>query len=312
MDPMNIDETVQAESPHVVGLQATNDGMIYLTKSIGAMAHAVVDRLWRDPRSGVHVEALRGGGVRLTANDGRMCLICEEERPISPNDFPEIPGLADAPNCATKAIIPADACLALGKALGKRRRGAHPCEAVAAVRLSDTAITIGTCTDGSASLQTVRPVGGEFPDTEGKIPRGTPRISVSFSVEVLSKLLKACEGLLPEKGRVLRFDIFDDPRQRIDGAPNALAVRVVGVTAGGMPLVGAVMPVTLDAMELSRSGAAGPRADRFGDFPDAGQRARDRRRRQEERREADSTKAAAETAPQQPDGCQPAPSDMQP
>jgi hypothetical protein len=224
-------EFVGPPAPGSVPAAPTSCALL-LPANLGELARLAGDDRARFALSGVHL--VRGPeGYRAEATDGQALAVVTG----TPDDaalYPDLPGLAQAPNGATEALVPAKEWRRAFRAAPRGRLvRAKPVLGNVAAVLGETVTTLASTDLDCTSLAQPRNVEGRFPDAE-KVLAGRKKAGVKVTVDaaLLAEFLKVAAAFSPDGGGRVTLELAGD------GAP----LRV-GTGNGRQTFRGLVMPL---------------------------------------------------------------------
>jgi hypothetical protein len=168
--------------------------MLLLPRNVGEVAKLAGDDYRKFATSGVLVVQKEGGAYEVVATDSRYLGMVEGVGE-NPDTFPEVPGLKDAPDGATAALVPAGTFAEACKLVPTKVRH-KPVLGHLAVVMGPVTTTMGATDLDRARTVTTRNVEGRFPaygEVLKDLAKKPVRASVRLSATRLRELLAVAE-----------------------------------------------------------------------------------------------------------------------
>jgi DNA polymerase III sliding clamp (beta) subunit (PCNA family) len=161
--------------------------MLLLPKNVSRLADLVSRGAGRQNLSGIRVLEY-ADGYRLEATDGKRLLVVRgpQGAETTPQDRLTRESLADAPDAAFDALVPADDW---SKAFKAAKKGENVGVALSAIEVT---LAAGTQTLKARSLD------GQFPDVNVVLPKKPALWSVAFNPVLMAELLMAMAAIAGE------------------------------------------------------------------------------------------------------------------
>jgi hypothetical protein len=195
--------------------------MNLLHGNLNALAKLTESASGRYATSGVLVEADGDERYRAVATNGRYLGLVEGEPSTAIGHYPNVEAVRNAPNGATKAIIPAKDFAAATAAASKKK--AAPLGRYVATVLGEKVATMVTHDGENTATTTAQTIDGRFPDWRKVLDsvdkKGAPAFSIRVDARYLVQLLTAAATFTQDNCGAVTLEFFgkDDP-MRVVGA----------------------------------------------------------------------------------------------